>query len=471
VAAANDRIRELEALLAERDAVIAEQAERIAKLEAMVEKLRELLERNSSNSSMPPSTDRGRNPKRNAKKGKKRGKRGAKKGHKGSHRQLLPPEKVDETHEHFPDACHGCGGALDGSPHGDPERHQVTEIPPLRAYTTEYRLHSVECACGCVTKAELPEGVTRGAFGPTLVSFVALLTGVYRLSKRGCADALKTLFGIEMSTGSVSRCEKEVSDAVKASHAEAAAAARQAATGYADETSWQQEAKTHWLWVLVTSVATVFLIRKGRTKEVAKELLGKFAGTLVTDRLGSYGFWDGPHQTCWAHLIRLFTKLADSDEGTYRHRVGTAVLKSIRHIFRQWRRFQRGEIRRATLKRRTVKARQAILDELRFGKECGEAHLGGKCRAILDYEHALFTFIFKGDVEPTNNQAERAIRHAVILRKLSFGTQSDRGSRFLERIFTVVETLRQRDADVASFLHEAVVQYRLGRPAPSLLAA
>jgi transposase len=267
-----DRIRELEAQLAERD-------ERIAKLEAMVEKLRELLERNSSNSSMPPSTDRGKNPKRNAKKGKKRGKRGAKKGHKGSHRALLPPDKVDETHEHFPAACKGCGRALDAEAHGDPERHQVTEIPPLRAHTTEHRLHSVECACGCVTKADLPEGVTRGAFGPTLVSFVALLTGVYRLSKRGCADALKTLFGIEMSTGSVSRCEKEVSDAVKATHSEAAAAARQAATGYADETSWQQEAKTHWLWVLVTSVATVFLIRKGRTKEVAKELLGKFAGT------------------------------------------------------------------------------------------------------------------------------------------------------------------------------------------------
>jgi len=464
VADADDRIRDLESQLAERD-------ERIAKLEAMVEKLRELLERNSSNSSMPPSTDRGKNPKRNAKKGKKRGKRGAKKGHKGSHRALLPPEKVDETHERFPAACKGCGGALDATSHGDPERHQVTEIPPLRAHTTEYRLHSVECACGCVTKAELPEGVTRGAFGPTLVSFVALLTGVYRLSKRGCADALETLFGIKMSTGSVSRCEKEVSDAVKASHAEAAAAARQAATGYADETSWQQEAKTHWLWVLVTSVATVFLIRKGRTKEVAKELLGKFAGTLVSDRLKSYGFWNGPHQICWAHLIRLFTKLSESDDGTYRHRVGTRALDAIHDIYREWRRFQDGEIRRATLKRRTVDARRVILAELRFGKECGESHLGGKCRAVLEYEHALFTFLFVDDVEPTNNQAERAIRHAVILRKLSFGTQSDRGSRFLERVFTVVETLRRRDADVASFLHEAVVQHRLGRPAPSLLAA
>lgn len=459
-----DRVRELEAMLAERDA-------RIAKLEAMVEKLRELLEQNSSNSSMPPSTDRGQNPKRNAKKGKKGGKRGAKKGHKGSHRALLPPERVDETVEHFPSACRCCARKLGASPHGEPERHQVTEIPTMRAHLTEHQLYSVQCPCGEVTKAELPQGVSRRAFGPTLVSFVALFTGVYRLSKRRCADALHTLFDIEMSTGAVSACEAEVSAAVKASHAEAAVAARQAATGYADETSWQQEAETHWLWVLVTSVATVFLIRKGRTKEVAKELLGKFAGTLVTDRMASYCFWNGAHQICWAHLIRLFTKFAESDEGTYRHRVGSSVLEAIYEIFQEWRRFQAGEIQRTTLKRRTALARRSLLAELRFGAECCETHLRGKCRAVLKYEGALFTFLFVDDVEPTNNQAERAIRHAVILRKLSFGTQSDRGSRFLERIFTVVETLRQRDADVASFLHEAIVQHRLGRPAPSLLTA
>ncbi len=170
-------------------------------------------------------------------------------------------------------------------------------------------------------------------------------------------------------------------------------------------------------------------------------------------------------------MIRLFTKLAESDEETYRHRVGTRVLKAIYEIYAEWRRFQDGEIQRATLKRRTVDARRTILAELRFGEQCGERYLGGKCRAVLEYENALFTFLFVDDVEPTNNQAERAIRHAVILRKLSFGTQSDRGSRFLERIFTVVETLRRRDADVASFLHEAVLQHRLGRPAPSLLAA
>ncbi len=93
----------------------------------------------------------------------------------------------------------------------------------------------------------------------------------------------------------------------------------------------------------------------------------------------------------------------------------------------------------------------------------------GKCHDVLSYEHALFTFLFVEGVEPTNNHAERALRHAVILRKLCFGTQSKRGSRFLERIFTTVETLRCRNADVASFLHDAVRDRRLGRAAPSLL--
>src|SRR5690606_3771533 len=116
------------------------------------------LGQNSSNSSLPPSTDRGKNPHREKKKGGARKKRKRRPG-SGRHRELLPPEQVDEFHDHFPSSCSGCGKHLPKSPDAEPQRHQVTEIPQVRPHTDEHRLHTITCGCGCVTRASLPDDV------------------------------------------------------------------------------------------------------------------------------------------------------------------------------------------------------------------------------------------------------------------------------------------------------------------------
>lgn len=474
------RVRELEALLAERDEQLGELAEqlgerdaRIAKLEKQVEKLREIVTSNSSNSSKPPSTDRGKNRSREGSKGKRKGRRGAKKGHKGTRRALVPPERLDESHDHHPDECSKCGEELtEENDVGEPYRHQTFEIPPVQIHAREDRLHSRACGdCGTVTKAQLPDDVSAKAFGPRLVAFIVLLTGVYRLSKRRTVQFLGAMFGLDISLGSISRCEAEMSDALADPHAEALEAARAESTGYVDETSWQEQNKTHWLWVMVTSVATVFLIRKHRDTATARELLGSFAGTLVADRLATYAYWDGLRQVCWAHILRLLVRFSEAAEGSFRHQVGTRALKATKTLFRQWHRYKEGEIGRSTLKRRTIEARREIVAALKFGESTVDAWLAGKCKALLEYESSFFSFIFHEGIEPTNNHAERALRHAVILRKLTFGTQSSRGSRFLERMFTVVETLRAANGNVAEFLHEAIAAKRGSKPVPSLLGA
>lgn len=467
-----ERVRELEAALGERDAQLAEAQERIARLERQVEKRLASLGRNSSNSSKPPSTDRGRNANRNATKGKgSKRKRGAKKGHRGSHRTLLPPERVDETVVLRPCRCGHCGRGLSKEAAGDPERHQGVELPEVRAHVTEYQLYAARCRCGRTTRAPLPEGVSRRPFGPKLVALVALLVGHYRLSRRRCVDFLSTIVGVEISLGGLSRLEQEVSAALEPAHAEALTAAQQQAVGYADETRWQQCNKTHWIWVLVTSVATVFLIRPHRDTKTAKELLGDFDGTLVADRMASYSFWAGKRQVCWAHLLRLFVAFSEAREGTFKHTVGTKLLNAGHDLFHEWHRFVDGEITRATLKRRTLPIRRAVFAALREGRDGIDAELKSKCQSLLMVQKALFTFLFVEDVEPTNNGAERALRHGVILRKLTFGSQSDRGSRFLERIFTAIETLRARGGDIFGFLHETVLAHRFANPTPSLLAA
>ena len=490
---AEQRIAELEAALAERDAEasgreaghrvrhaeqalrIAEGEARIEKLERLVEKLQERLGLNSSNSSLPPSTDRGKNARRNAKKAKrKRGKRkrGGQKGHTGHHRELLPPEQVDAFQDHYPDACDNCGKELPEVSDEDPFRHQVTELPPVKPHVTEHRRHLVTCTCGCETRAGLPPEVPKGIFGPRLVATVTLLTGLYRLSKRNARRVLRELFGVEMSLGSVSQCERLMSDALARPHAELHRHVETLPIVHADETSWRQGHQGHWLWVACTTALAFFMIQGRRTTQCAKELLGDTparAAVLLTDRLGSYAWWPGRRQVCWAHLLRMFQGLAEKKNGCFAQIYGSQLLLLTKQMFRWWHRVRDGTLARSTFQHYMRPVRKEFEKLLEDAASCGSLSITGKAEALLDDWDALWTFLTVEGVEPTNNLAERDLRHAVIHRRTSFGTDSARGSRFIERMLTAVESLRKQDRDVLGFLIDAHRAHALRWPSPSLL--
>jgi transposase len=231
VLSVDQRVARLEVLLAERDAQLAErdaqlaerdariaalEAESSAKLEFALARIAELeakLNRNSSNSSRPPSSDppwANRTRTNRRKKGQR--KRGAQEGHEGHQRALVPLEKVRHLFDLHPDHCHRCGSVdliADGS---EPVRHQVTDLPPIEPFTDEYRRHAGLCqACGAVTRASLPEGVPLSNFGAEITALVALLTAVYKVSKRGVQELFSDVFGIVMSLGAVINCERQVS--------------------------------------------------------------------------------------------------------------------------------------------------------------------------------------------------------------------------------------------------------------------
>jgi transposase len=454
LAALEAAVAERNAMIAERDATIAERDATIARLEKRVADLEAKLGQNSSNSSLPPSTDRGQNPHRNAKKGAKRKKRRKRPGG-GRHRELLPPEQVDAFHDHFPTECGGCGKRLPKTIDPEPQRHQVTETPAVRPHVDEHRLHAVVCRCGCVTRADLPDDVPRSAVGPRLTATVALLTGLYRLSKRNTRRILSELFGVTISTGAVSNCERRVGSALKGPHEELHRFVQAEAVLHADETSWQQKNRTHWLWVACTHAVSLFVIQARRCTDSAKHLLGSFGGTLVTDRLASYGFWAGPRQTCWAHLKRTFQELAERKGGAAAS-FGIPLLEQTKKMFVLVRRVRDGTLQHATFQRRMMPIRAEIERLLHEAATSPCVHTKSKAKAILEHRVALWTFVDDPAVEPTNNVAERALRHAVILRKLSFGTQSDRGSRFIERMLSAVDTLRKQDRAVLPFLMDAL---------------
>lgn len=461
------RLAELEAAIVMRDAMIAERDATIAGLEKRIADLETKVGQNSSNSSLPPSTDRGQNAHRNAKKGTTRKKRKKRRGG-GHHRDLLPPEEVDASYDHFPTQCGECGERLPKAVDPEPQRHQVTEIPEVRPHVEEHRLHAVACRCGCVTRAALPSEVSRSAFGPRLTAMVALLTGLYRLSKRNTRRILSELFRVTISTGAVSNCERRVGAALKLPHEELHRFVQSEPVLHADETSWQQKHRTHWLWVACTCAVSLFVIQAHRCTQSAKHLLGSFDGTLVSDRLASYGFWAGPRQSCWAHLKRTFQALAERKGGAAAA-FGVPLLEQTKKMFVLVRRVRDGTLQHETLQRRMKPIRAEIERLLDEAARSACVHTQGKAKAILEHRDALWTFVDDPTVEPTNNEAERALRHAVILRKLSFGTQSERGSRFIERMLSAVDTLRKQDRDVLGFLMDALHARSADVTPPSLV--
>jgi transposase len=442
---------------------------RVQALEAEVAALREQLNRNSRNSSKPPSSDGPEVPPKPRQRAKSGRKRGAQPGHKGTTRKLVPIEQVKESHDVKPDVYCRCGHALVGE---DPEpyRHQVTEIPPVVAEVTEYRLHTLTCSeCGAETRAKLPTGVPQGAFGPRLQSMVSLLSGRYHLSKRDTVDVMIDFFQADVSLGSVSALEQRTSEAIRVPVDEAREYVKAQPVVHMDETGWREANHKAWLWVAATTLVTVFLIRQSRGGKVAREMLDEaFKGIVVSDRWSAYNWLlTILRQLCWAHLLRDFQAFVD--RGGESQPIGEAILAQADLMFQWWHKVRDGTMSRATFQEKMQTVERKAGELLRQGTICNHNKTAGTCRDILKREEALWTFVRVEGVEPTNNLGERQVRPGVLWRKNSFGTQSEAGSRFAERIMTVVATLKQQHRNVLDYLTEACDAANWGKQAPSLL--
>ena len=220
----------------------------------------------------------------------------------------------------------------------------------------------------------------------------------------------------------------------------------------------------------VTAVATVFLIRLSRGGKVAQELLGEnFGGVVGSDRWSGYQWLDpARRQLCWAHLLRNFE--AWIQRGGESQRIGAALQEQAQQMFAWWHRVRDGTLSRAEFQEKMAAVQERVGALLREGAACDHPKTAGTCRNILALEEALWTFVRVEGVEPTNNSAERAIRAGVLWRKGSFGTQSSDGSRFVERMMTVVATLKQQRRNVLDYLTAACEASLRGEKAPSLLA-
>lgn len=448
-------------------ALIHWQAKQIAHLTARVAHLEAKLGKDSTNSSKPPSASHPHD-KPPSPKPKSARKRGGQPGHDKHERALIPTEQCQDMVPCVPSRCRRCGKELIGR---DPEplRHQVWELPEIQPIVTEYQQHRLTCSCGCSTCGALPPGVPPGQAGPRLIAFAGLLMACFRQSKRRAAQFLSMILNQPASAGWMVLLQNRAAEAVEPAYQELAGQLPAQPVLHIDESPTKEGSAKAWVWTFVAATFTLFRCRTSRAADVAQELLGEdFGGVVQCDRARMYwGFGRfGRLQWCWAHLKRDFQALID-DPCQTKKRLGHDLMKPTDQLFALWKRIRDGTISRRRFRRLMQPIRQRV-DNLLLRGYCN-ALTYNFCKELVEHGEHLWTFIDVDGVGPTNNPAEQALRHAVIWRKLSFGTQSKSGSQFVERLLTVIETCRRQTRHVFSWLVSAVQAHYNEQKLPSLL--
>jgi transposase len=398
---------------------------------------------------------------------------GGQPGHPPHLKTLVPPERVNSVVPFLPSACAHCQTALPQEPSPNdpaPVRHQVAELPKLAAIITEYQGHTRTCpCCGKLTQAAIPAEIRAHSVGPNLTGVLSYFAGCHGVSKRGVEEISAAVFDAPVALGTVANLEQEVSAALAPAYADAQKAVQEAEVKHLDETGWKQNGKKRWLWVAATKQAVVFLIHTLRNVVALRKLLGEAVhGILCSDRWRAYDHWPTDRrQVCWAHLKRNWEKMAE--RGGRATEIAQACLRIHKRVFELWHLFRGGGCTRLQLGNDMAPLMLDVLEVLQSGQRCRDRKTRRFCARLLSQYVAMWTFVVTEGVEPTNNHAERVQRRAVLWRRRSFGCHSADGCRFVERILTVVQTLRLQQRSVVDFLQSTIAAHRSGQKGPSLV--
>jgi transposase len=369
------------------------------------------------------------------------GTRGAHKGHPGSGPTLLPPTDV---HHLSPKPC-TCGqGALDAPTLY--HTHQGIELPPIEMEIRHFLLHQAGCVGGgAVLKADVPSDQTTG-YGPRLTALLSELGGMHRHSRRLVQDFCQSGLHIPISLGAVQKVIDRASQAILPHDEAIATLARQATVGYSDETPWYGRNTWQWLWTMATDTVSLSLMHPHRSKEAFVALIDEWQGILVSDGYGVSQHWVNRRHTCLAHLLRPARGLAEKGDpalaacGAW----ALAELQRLCHMAKappsggEWNAWY---ARFCTLINRSHERKDAA---------------GRWVRRLQRDMASLWVLLCEHGVATTNNRAERALRCAVLWRKGSHGTASDKGNRWVERSVSLRQTCRQLGQSTFRVLVDAV---------------
>lgn len=446
---------ELEAEVKSLKELLKQAIEKIAKLE-------EQLNRNSKNSSKPPSTDQKSNTSDNQRKPRT--------PRIGKSRTPFPSDRVDAHVQCSQENCPHCGSAAIELSRTLGEKWQQAELPEVKAIITEYELLKYHCkGCGKNSIASLPYGVPDSAFGPKLMGLLATLTGVLHVAKREAIQLIKDLYGVDVGVGSVPNIEERVATALDGVYdrIHQFVMEHKFCTHF-DETGWRDQGKRHFVWLATCQQAAVYRIDRNRSTTAFQRLIGKKTWTApgVTDRYAVYAHFQD-HQYCLAHLIREFKGFGERNDSD--KIIGEALEKELRLSCKIHGEYRENKIPIKQRNRRLGARKRRVQYWLEDGFANGSDALSKLCDKLLNNFDKLWRFTQISGMEPTNNMAERDLRKLVIWRRKSYGTRSDRGKKFVERITTVAQTIRKQAGNVLCYVQRAVGCF-YARTSPPLIS-
>ena len=455
--------------------LVLELWDRVAGHEARLEALERAAGANSQNSSLPPSSDSPKTRAERRRAARDQAKRsmlraGGQPGHEGKARELVGGDRVDVAVAHLPLSC-ACGHDFTGEEErlGAPVISQKWELPVIVPIVSEHHQHRLACpACGKGTLAELGAGVSVSGYGPRLEAHIGMLAGVYRLSRRQITDIVTQMLGVPASVGAINETIMRMSAVLADPWTQLREAVQRAEVVHADETSWRLAGEQQWLWLAASALYACFRIDPSRSQKAAKALLGEdFGGMVISDRYAGYHFLDVlQQQLCWAHVIRQFVQISERDGAP--GLLGQQLVTAARQVIATHHDYLGGDHDLAWLENELIALRAHIQTLLETGAAAEHPKTARFCTGLLSEYQALWAFCETEGISPTNNEAERAVRHAVILRKIQIGTQSECGSRWIERIASVFETCKLQGRSTLEYLISAATAHHHQTPIPRL---
>jgi transposase len=425
-------------------AQIKVQNARIAELEAKLGQP----PKTPDNSSLPPSRGQKANAEPLASKPPR-------KDRPGVARQLA--ENPDTTRRFYAERCR-CGAMLDAAGQDLAKEYDHIDIPPIRPVTTRIELFRATCPC-CKARVtasaptEMPEGTP---FGPGITSMVAYLHGCQMIGYKRLTEVCQGLFGLTISQGAIANMLARVGTAIAAPADRIAAQVRSSEVIASDETSARVKGKTWWQWTFGCATAVYFVIAETRGKCVPTAFLaGARPLVWLSDRLPAQCRHAEEHQFCLAHLIRDAQYAIDHGDTIFAPGF-KALLKGACAVGR----------RRADLADATIAAHRRRLEkelERLLALKPTDAE-GRKLRdaVALDCRDKLLVFLKRRDVEPTNNESERALRPSVIFRKVTNGFRSEWGAKAYAALCSIVETGRRNGRSALTAIRAALATPAVG---------
>jgi len=449
---------------------VASLLERIRQLEQENVMLKERiawLEKNSGNSSKPPSSDIVKPLKAIQRPGKKR-KRGGQRGHRKFSRQPFEPEQVDEVIEYeFKDK-----DAEGLKPLDEWFIIQQIELPEKMYKVIEHRARKyLDPATGQIHIAPMPDEIRKaGLLGADVTAAVAFMKGSCHMSYTTIQQFFNELMKLDISRGMLCKAAQKVSQSLQGTYEQLAQRLPQEPQVGVDETGHHDNGKLHWTWCFDTSDYSLFKIDKSRGCKVLEEMLGRdFAGIICADYWGAYRkyarLFEVPVQYCMAHLIREIRFLAEHSIKKL-SRWGNLLLEWLKKLFKTL--HSRSRYTSEGFERAMEQIKQGFLSRIRrppdhkLAKKLARRF---KAKAAEDY----FRFLTEPNVEPTNNGTERQIRPVVIDRRITQGTRGDAGMRWCERIWTILATCKKQERNVFDFIHHRLLAHWNNTRYPELL--